>query len=268
VNREAREERRETTPNDALAHGKTTPKNPTKNNQKQKKQNKVVFFVSYSYMDHVVARWHEWGVLRELMARKLVFVETQDVLETTLALDAYRRACDAGRGAAFFSIARGKVAEGIDFDRHYGRAVVVIGVPYQYTLSRTLRCRLDFLRDAHEIKEADFLAFDAVRQAAQCLGRVIRSKSDYGLMVLADARYARADKRSKLPKWVAQALRDAHVGLPTDACLVVARRFMRAMAQPVSAEEAAQGLLSAESVAALAEEHRRAAAAMAAAVVG
>jgi len=258
---------------------KHTPKTPTKTttktkNQTKKQKNKktkktiqVVFFVSYSYMDHVVARWHEWGVLRELMARKLVFVETQDVLETTLALDAYRRACDAGRGAAFFSIARGKVAEGIDFDRHYGRCVVVIGVPYQYTLSRTLRCRLDFLRDAHEIKEADFLAFDAVRQAAQCLGRVIRSKSDYGLMVLADARYARADKRAKLPKWVAQALRDAHVGLPTDACLVVARRFMRAMAQPVSPEEAAAGLLSAESVAALADEHRRAAAAAAAAAM-
>lgn len=33
-----------------------------------------------------------------------------------------QRACDCGRGAIFFSIARGKVAEGIDFDRHYGRS--------------------------------------------------------------------------------------------------------------------------------------------------
>lgn len=45
----------------------------------------------------------------------------QDVVETTLALDNFRRACDCGRGAMFFSVARGKVAEGIDFDRHYGR---------------------------------------------------------------------------------------------------------------------------------------------------
>jgi len=29
-------------------------------------------------------------------------------------------------------------------------------------------------------QEDDYLAFDAVRQAAQCVGRVIRSKSDYG----------------------------------------------------------------------------------------
>ncbi len=75
------------------------------------------------------------------MAAKLVFIETTDVVETTLALDNFRRACDCGRGAVFFSVARGKVAEGIDFDRHYGRAVVMFGVPYQYTLSRILRYR-------------------------------------------------------------------------------------------------------------------------------
>ena len=84
-------------------------------------------------------------------------------------------------------MARGKVAEGIDFDRHYGRCVVMFGVPYQYTLSRILRARLEYLRDTFQIREADFLAFDAVRQAAQCVGRVIRSKADYGLMVFAGA---------------------------------------------------------------------------------
>ncbi|GJR17792.1 Rad3-like DNA-binding helicase protein [Tanacetum coccineum] len=72
----------------------------------------------------------------EIMQRKLVFIETQDVVETTLALDNYRKACDCGRGAVFFSVARGKVAEGIDFDRHYGRLVIMFGVPFQYTLSR------------------------------------------------------------------------------------------------------------------------------------
>lgn len=74
--------------------------------------------------------------LQEIMQHKLVFIETQDVVETTLALDNYRRACDCGRGAVFFSVARGKVAEGIDFDRHYGRLVIMYGVPFQYTLSR------------------------------------------------------------------------------------------------------------------------------------
>ena len=135
----------------------------------------VAFFVSYSYMENIVSKWREAGILREIMQHKLVFIETTDVVETSLALDNYRRACNCGRGAIFLSVARGKVAEGIDFDRHYGRAVVISGT-YQYTLSRILRARLEYLRETFQIKESDFLAFDAVRQAAQCVGRVIRSK--------------------------------------------------------------------------------------------
>jgi Helicase C-terminal domain len=121
----------------------------------------VCFFVSYRYMDAIVSKWNDMGVLnvrltvaavlrlsmwrricvilnskhrhtpgfhalcctdalerapdnpgiapQELMQHKLVFIETTDVLETTLALDNFRRACDCGRGAAFFSVARGKV---------------------------------------------------------------------------------------------------------------------------------------------------------------
>ena len=36
------------------------------------------------------------------------------------------------------------------------------------------------------MREGDFLTFDAMRQAAQCVGRVIRGKSDYGIMIFAD----------------------------------------------------------------------------------
>jgi hypothetical protein len=47
------------------------------------------------------------------------------------------------------SVARGKVSEGIDFDHNYGRAVIMFGIPYQYTESRILKARLEFLRDHH-----------------------------------------------------------------------------------------------------------------------
>ena len=60
-----------------------------------------------------------------------------------------------------------------------------MGVPYQYT-SRILKARLEFLRDTFKIRENDYLTFDAMRHAAQCVGRVLRGKSDYGLMVFAD----------------------------------------------------------------------------------
>ncbi|KAK9018242.1 hypothetical protein V6N11_001220 [Hibiscus sabdariffa] len=188
----------------------------------------VCFFVSYSYMDGIINTWNDTGILKDIMQHKLVFIETQDVVETTLALDNYRRACDCGRGAVFFSVARGKVAEGIDFDRHYGRLVIMFGVPFQYTLSK-----LEYLRDTFQIKEGDFLTFDALqRQAAQCVGRVIRSKADYGMMIFADKRYSQHDKRSKLPSWILSHLQDANLNLSTDMALHIAREFLRKMAQP------------------------------------
>ncbi len=86
------------------------------------------FFPSYSYMEETVCSWHDMGILAAVQRHKLLFVETKDVVETSLALDSFRKACDAGRGAIFLSVARGKVAEGIDFDRHFGRCGALCAV--------------------------------------------------------------------------------------------------------------------------------------------
>lgn len=45
----------------------------------------------------------------QVLQHKLVFIETTDVMETTMALENFKRACDCGRGAVFLSVARGKV---------------------------------------------------------------------------------------------------------------------------------------------------------------
>lgn len=140
-------------------------------------------------------------------------------METSIALRNYREACNNGRGAVLLSVARGKVSEGIDFDQYVditGRITMVtnllsaimgellsclgmfstqnsvslvdlvLSIPYQYTESRILKARLEFLRDNHRIRENDYLTFDAMRHAAQCVGRVLRGKTDWGLMVFAD----------------------------------------------------------------------------------
>ncbi|MGK3746484.1 MAG: DNA excision repair protein ERCC-2 [Bacillariaceae sp.] len=109
----------------------------------------------------------------------------------------------------------------------------MFGVPFQYTLSHVLRARLEFLQTHYQIREADFLNFDALRQTAQCVGRVIRSKTDYGLMILADSRYNRHDKRSKLPKWILQFLGEQNLNLSTDMALQQVKQFLRLMGQPI-----------------------------------
>lgn len=60
-----------------------------------------------------------------------------------------------------------------------------------------------------------------MRHAAQCVGRAIRGKTDYGIMIFADKRFARADKRSKLPKWIQEHLKDSLCNLSTEEAVQV-----------------------------------------------
>jgi DNA excision repair protein ERCC-2 len=194
----------------------------------------VCFFPSYSYMEEVITTWHDAHILSNVRKHKLVFVETKDVVETSLALDSYKQACDKGRGAVFLSVARGKVAEGIDFDRHFGRCVIMFGIPYQYSKSRPLHMRMTFLHEEFRILQKDFLAFDAMRQVAQCAGRIIRSKTDYGIMVFADRRYSKPSLHKKLPRWIHEKLKLGNGDMPVLSGVGVAKQFMKDMAQPYS----------------------------------
>ncbi|CAH8528311.1 unnamed protein product [Heterobilharzia americana] len=101
----------------------------------------VAFFPSYHYLESTFSSWYEQRIVEQIQRHKLLFVETQDAEETSLALAAYHRACENGRGAVLLSVVRGRVSEGIDFDHHLGRCVIMFGVPYVYTQSRIFKAR-------------------------------------------------------------------------------------------------------------------------------
>lgn len=73
----------------------------------------VCFFTSYSYMEEVIGIWHNMGIINDVLANKLVFIETTDAVETALALENYKKACDCGRGAVLLSVARYAARGGI-----------------------------------------------------------------------------------------------------------------------------------------------------------
>lgn len=198
--------------------------------------NIVVFFPSYIYMEEIITHWSNSEILTEILQNKLVFIETPDIRETELALKNYRKACDLGRGAILFSVARGKVSEGVDFEDGYGRAVVMLGIPYMYTESIKLKERLKYIKQEYGIRELDFLVFDAMRHAAQCLGRVLRNKTDYGLMIMADQRYSMQSKLSKMPKWIQSRIEKGNMDLSIDMATIIAKSFFKEMAQPIACE--------------------------------
>lgn len=84
------------------------------------------------------------------------------------------------------------------------------------------------------------------------VGRVIRSKTDYGLMIFADSRYNRYDKRSKLPKWILQFMSEAYLNLSTDMAIAHTKQFLRLMGQPIDQEALQSVLLTLDEVTAMA----------------
>jgi hypothetical protein len=65
------------------------------------------------------------------------------------------------------------------------------------------------------------------------VGRVIRSKTDYGIVILADSRYNKTDKRSKFPPWILQFVKDTCLNLSTDVAIDQIKQFLKKMGQPI-----------------------------------
>jgi len=68
------------------------------------------------------------------------------------------------------------------------------------------------------------------------MGRVVRSKADYGVMIFADQRYNRKNKRDKLPQWVRDAMKEENLNVSTDEAINGVKTFLREMAQPLDTE--------------------------------
>jgi DNA excision repair protein ERCC-2 len=54
----------------------------------------------------------------------------------------------------------------------------------------------------------------------------------FSLLIL-DKRFARLDKRSKLPKWIIAEMNESALNLSTDMAISLAKDFLRNMAQPL-----------------------------------
>lgn len=96
-------------------------------------------------MEFTIVKWNEMNILQRVLENKLIFIETKDKLDTIIALQNYKKACDNGRGAVFFATARSKISEGVTFSGHYARCVVMFGIPFHNELSRSMKVRMQYL---------------------------------------------------------------------------------------------------------------------------
>ncbi|KPA80696.1 putative helicase [Leptomonas pyrrhocoris] len=184
----------------------------------------LVFFPSYAAMNSAVDLWRAgsgrvgdtktvWGLLSEL---KPVFVEPSNSSDLPAIVQGFQKEVDTSplRGAILLAVCRGKISEGIDFADNHGRCVLVTGIPYANHTDLFVRLKRDYITAVAPTRPLvhgkpftgdDWYRNEAMRAVNQCIGRVIRHKDDYGIVIFCDERFENV--LGSISDWVRQRTR-------------------------------------------------------------
>jgi len=152
--------------------------------------NYLVFFSSYAFMQkvHDYFEMHHAGIDTMVQVRAASDQQRIDFLSHY-----FDRTNTLG-----FAIMGGVFAEGIDYlgTALIGTIIVGVGMPQANSLQKLIQ--QDF--DAMQLNGFDFAyRFPGLTRVLQSAGRVIRSDSDYGVIILLDQRFQQADYQKNFP---------------------------------------------------------------------
>lgn len=175
----------------------------------------LVFFPSYELMDLCKEFFERKHIWEEIQQEKQIFYELQSNDQFQVMLNDYYKTVDENKGAILMAVLRGKFSEGLDFADNYGRAVVVVGVPFAPSKDP----KVVFKKDYHQRNGRDgdeWYVSDAIRATNQAIGRVIRHKNDYAAIFLCDNRFFFRSNKKYIAHWLQCHLKkDAYISFPT-----------------------------------------------------
>jgi DNA excision repair protein ERCC-2 len=167
---------------------------------RQKKGNYLVFFPSYEYLRMV----YEIFTRDNTLIRTLVQSPNMNEREREHFITQFSH--DPADHLVGFAVMGGVFSESIDLmgDRLTGAAIVGVGMP-QLSLER------EIIKEYYDQKDGAGFSFayqvPGMVRVLQAAGRVIRSESDQGVVLLIDTRYAGEPYRSMMPdEWQPQSV--------------------------------------------------------------
>ena len=158
-----------------------------------KKGNYLVFFPSYEYMHRV----HELFIANYPTTQTLL--QENDMTEDERADFLAEFDHDNPETLVGFAVLGGIFSEGIDLkgDRLIGSIIVSVGLP-------KLALRHDLIRDYFDQKSGNgynyAYVFPGMNKVLQAAGRVIRTETDSGIVLLIDSRFPSAKYRDLFPR--------------------------------------------------------------------
>lgn len=189
----------------------------------------VVFFPSYKYLETAIERWrldapNGTSLWTRMSTRKSVFCESKEKTGADDVLAEYAKAIDGGQGAMLLSVVGGKMSEGINFSDKLGRCVIVVGLPFPNIMSGEWKAKLAYIESATKERLAakgvragesieaakreaqEFYENACMRAVNQSVGRAIRHREDFAVIIMIDARFGKQRIKSKLPAWIQEGL--------------------------------------------------------------
>ncbi|OPY28649.1 MAG: ATP-dependent DNA helicase [Methanocella sp. PtaU1.Bin125] len=136
--------------------------------------------------------WEAKKYAGRLNVRVPVFVDEAGVSAQDTKLEFFRHGED-GKKAVLISYLWGTLTEGVDYKFDRCRTVVVVGVGFP-----SLNDRMKAIQHAYDTRFGSGKGWDygvlypTVRRIRQACGRVVRSPADFGIRILADARFTHA----------------------------------------------------------------------------
>ncbi|CAG2206168.1 BACH1 [Mytilus edulis] len=171
----------------------------------------LCFLPSYRSLEKFIERWKNAGIYEQISKKKKIIQEPrrsdqvdfddllnqfydtihgvndeddEDILhQLTRNINYIEDIGEETTGALFLAVCRGKVSEGLDFADNFARAVITVGQKRMYNDKHKMSKGLLSGSEWYEIQ-----AFRALNQA---LGRCIRHRKDWGLLILADERFVK-----------------------------------------------------------------------------
>ena len=166
----------------------------------------LVFFPSFNYLNNCYSKWVSSGLINKISKYKTVYYDNKHDIKLLNKI-----ILDNKKNSILFSVVRSSISEGINFTDEMARIVICIGIPYANFWKDKIKLKMVYLdkymklnkdKKSKLISGERWYKIDAIQAVNQSLGRVLRHKDDYGIMICIDSRFDNSNIRNLFSKWM------------------------------------------------------------------
>jgi len=145
-------------------------------------KNTIVFYPSYTMMNKAEV------FLKSQIVDRPIFVERRDSDSSVMFSHLNNFRDSVGKGAILLAVSGGKISEGIDLPGKQLEMVIVVGIPYPKPTTK------NSILEEYYNKKYKFNGWNyvyeapAIRKILQSIGRLIRTSTDKGVVIILDNR--------------------------------------------------------------------------------